>query len=52
MMHTSPESGSVTLTATGCYEKPDQNPNRNRELAYQCLTLAAMLLVLATLWVF
>jgi hypothetical protein len=51
-MHSSPKSGSVTLTATGGYEQPDQFENRTSEYVYQGLTLAAMLLLLASLWVF
>jgi hypothetical protein len=51
-MHTSPKSGSATLTATGSYEHPEQNENRTSEYVYQGLTLAAMLLLLASLWVF
>jgi hypothetical protein len=51
-MHTSPESGSATFTGPGDYEQPEQNPNRSSEVAYQSLTIAAMLLLLASLWVF
>ncbi len=36
----------------GGYEQPAQNSNRTSEYVYQCLTIAAMLAVLATLWVF
>jgi hypothetical protein len=51
-MHTSPKSGSATLTAPGGYEQPEQIENRTSEYVYQGLSLAAMLLLLASLWVF
>lgn len=52
-MHTSsPKSGSATFTAPGCYQQPEQISNRTSEFVYQSLTLAAMLLLLASLWVF
>jgi hypothetical protein len=51
-MHTSPKSGSATLTASGGYEPSDPISNRTSEYVYQGLTLAAMLLLLASLWVF
>ncbi|HTW80939.1 MAG TPA: hypothetical protein VME23_15435 [Terracidiphilus sp.] len=51
-MHTSPKSGSATLPAPGRYEPPEQNSNRTSDCLYQCVTLAAMVLVLASLWVF
>ncbi|MFZ0301964.1 MAG: hypothetical protein WAL75_04735 [Terracidiphilus sp.] len=50
-MHTSPDSGS-TLTAPGRYEPPEHISVRTSECVYQSLTLMAMLLVLASLWVF
>lgn len=51
-MHTSPKSGSATFTTAGGYEPPEQKENRTSECVYQGLTLAAMLLLLASLWVF
>jgi hypothetical protein len=51
-MHTSPKSGSATLNATGGYQSPEQESSRTSEYVYQSLTLAAMLLLLASLWVF
>ncbi len=51
-MHTSPKSGSATLTAPDRYEQPEQYSKRISECVYQSVTLAAMLLVLASLWVF
>jgi hypothetical protein len=51
-MHNSPQSGSATFTTPGGYEQPEQSPNRTSEYVYQSLTLAAMLLLLASLWVF
>jgi hypothetical protein len=51
-MHNSPKSGSATFDASGRYEPPEQSSNRTSEYVYQGLTLAAMLLLLASLWVF
>ncbi len=51
-MHNFPESGSATCTASGRYEPPEHISVRDSEYAYQFLTIAAMLLVLASLWVF
>ena len=51
-MHNSPKSGSATFDAPGPYEPPEQISNRTSECVYQSLTVAAMLLLLASLWVF
>jgi hypothetical protein len=51
-MHNFPESGSATFNASGRYEPPEHISIRSSGYAYQCLTIAAMLLVLASLWVF
>lgn len=51
-MHNSPKSGSSTFDAPGAYEQPEQTSNRTSERVYQGLTIAAMLLLLASLWVF
>jgi hypothetical protein len=51
-MHTSPKSGTETLPAPGRYEPPEHSSMRTSECVYQSLTLAAMLLLLASLWVF
>jgi hypothetical protein len=51
-MHAPQESGSTTFTAPGGYEQPEQNSNRCSEFVYQSLTIAAMLVLLASLWVF
>ncbi|HUB52687.1 MAG TPA: hypothetical protein VL986_11085 [Terracidiphilus sp.] len=42
----------MTLPTTVSQEQQDQNPGRTSECVYQFITLAAMLVVLATLWVF
>jgi hypothetical protein len=51
-MHAPRESGSATFSAPGGYEQPEQNSDRTSDFVYQSLTLAAMLLLLASLWVF
>jgi hypothetical protein len=50
-MHTSPESGSATFPSPGRYE-PQRSSERASECVYQFVTIAAMVLVLASLWVF
>lgn len=51
-MQTTPKNVSATMSATGVYEQPEQISNRNSECVYQSLTLAAMLLLLVSLWAF
>jgi hypothetical protein len=51
-MQTTPKNVSATMSATGVYERPEQISNRTSECVYQGLTVAAMLILLASLWVF
>jgi hypothetical protein len=51
-MQTSPKNGSATLPSRGRYEQAEESASHTSEVVYQCLTVAAMVLVLASLWVF
>ncbi|HEX4284981.1 MAG TPA: hypothetical protein VHZ28_07800 [Terracidiphilus sp.] len=48
-MHSSPQSESALQTAPASV---DQAPRRRDDVTYQVITIAAMLLVLVTVWVF
>jgi len=51
-MHTHPMSVSTPIQEQGRYVRPEQFSTRTSEWVYQGLTLAAMVVVLASLWVF
>ena len=51
-MHTFTKSGSATAAAPPGSGQPAQDSVRISECVYQSVTIAAMLLVLASLWVF
>ena len=49
MMLSSPQTASASLPASGGGSSPSQKAD---DLAYQAVTVAAILLLLASLWVF
>ena len=51
-MRTPQQSGAATFREPGCYDQSEQRTKQTSEWVYQGITLAAMLIVLASLWIF
>ena len=51
-MHTLPQTASNSLPSLPALQGASPHSRRAEELAYQGLTVAAMLLLLGSLWVF
>jgi hypothetical protein len=51
-MHSLPQSASNALPSLPDLQEPSSRSRRAEDLAYQSLTVAAILLLLGSLWVF